>query len=462
MCIKEKEIKKIYFIGIGGISMSGLALIAKDMGLEVLGSDTVKSETTDMLINQGITVNFSQISENIKKDFDIVIYTAAIHNDNKEYVEAKRLGLNLMSRAEFLGLIMKDYKLRINVSGTHGKTTTTSMISNVLMKNNNNPTVLLGGMFKGINGNVKIGSKDIIVCEACEYKNSFLEFFPNAIIITNIEEDHLDFFKDINDIRNSFKKFIDKIPNDGLLVINKNIDRIEELVKDFNGRVITYGLTEDSDYYPKNINVNDDGTYTFNLMNKKNNIGLVRLNVIGYHNVENAVSVFSLLLNLGFDFDVINYGIKTFTGTDRRLEYKGTFNNIKIYDDYAHHPSEISASIKAFKTLLKNDNRLIIVFQPHTYTRTAALYEDFAKVFSTLDYLILIDIYAAREINETGVNSKDLVEFINNKYNKNFLYIESMEKAVEYLLDFLKPNDIVVSMGAGDVFKVVDKLIKKL
>ncbi len=442
--------------------MSGLALIAKDMGLEVLGSDTVKSEITDMLINKGITINFSQISENIKKDFDIVIYTAAIHNDNKEYVEAKRLGLNLMSRAEFLGLIMKDYKLRINVSGTHGKTTTTSMISNVLMKNNNNPTVLLGGMFKGINGNVKIGSKDIIVCEACEYKNSFLEFFPNAIIITNIEEDHLDFFKDINDIRNSFKKFIDKIPNDGLLVINKNIDRIEKLVKDFNGRVITYGLTEDSDYYPKNINLNDDGTYTFDLMNKKNNLGLVKLNVIGYHNVENAVSVFSLLLNLGFDFDVINYGLKTFTGTDRRLEYKGTFNNIKVYDDYAHHPSEISASIKAFKTLLKNDNRLIIVFQPHTYTRTAALYEDFAKVFSTLDYLILIDIYAAREINETGVNSKDLVDYINRKYNKNFLYIESMDETVEYLLDFLKPNDIVVSMGAGDVFKVVDKLIKKL
>ena len=165
---------------------------------------------------------------------------------------------------------------------------------------------------------------------------------------------------------------------------------------------------------------------------------------------------------MGFDFDVINYGIKTFTGTDRRLEYKGTFNNIKIYDDYAHHPSEISASIKAFKTLLKNDNRLIIVFQPHTYTRTSALYEDFAKVFSTLDYLILIDIYAAREINETGVNSKDLVDYINRKYNKNFLYIESMDETVEYLLDFLKPNDIIVSMGAGDVFKVVDKLIKKL
>ena len=442
--------------------MSGLALITKDMGCEVMGSDTVKSETIDILIDNGIKVNFKQVSENIKKDFDVVIYTAAIHDDNKEYVEAKKLGLNLMSRAEYLGYIMKDYKLRINVSGTHGKTTTTSMVSNVLMRNQNNPTVLLGGMFKGINGNVRIGSKDVIVCEACEYKNSFLEFFPNAMIITNIEEDHLDFFKDINDIRNSFKKFIDKMPDDGILVINKSIDNIDELIRDFKGRVITYGFSEDSDYYPKNISLNDDGTYIFDLVNKKNNLGQMKLNIIGHHNVENAVAVAALLLNLGIDFNVICDGIKTFSGTDRRLEYKGSFNNIRVYDDYAHHPSEISASINAFKNLIKNGNRLIIIFQPHTYTRTSALYEEFAKVFSTLDYLILIDIYAARETNETGVTSKDLVDYINKKYDKNFLYIESMEDTVKYLIDFIKPNDVVVSMGAGDVFKVTNELIKKL
>ena len=458
MLMENDKIKKIYFIGIGGISMSGLALICKNRGYEVLGSDSCKTETTDMLIKNGIHVNFSQTANNIKKDFDIVVFSAAIHEDNEEYMMAKNLGLSMMSRATFLGLLMKEYKIRINISGTHGKTTTTAMISQVLIDNNIDPTVLIGGMFKTINGNIRIGSKNIIVTEACEYKNSFLEFFPNAIVITNIEEDHLDFFKDINDIRSSFKKFIEKMPDDGILVINNNIDNINELIKNFNGLCITYGLNSDADYYAKNIELNDTGNYSFDLYNKNKNLGNVTLNILGYHNVENSVAVFSLLLNLGFDFNSIKNSIKKFCGTERRLEYKGTFKNIKIYDDYAHHPSEITASINAFKNLI-NKNKLVVVFQPHTYTRTNALYEEFAKSFSVLDDLIIIDIYAARETNESGVNSKNLVDYINKKYNKNFKYIENMDTTVAYLIDYLKPNDIVVSMGAGDVFKITNKLI---
>ena len=454
------KIKKVYFIGIGGISMSAIALILKKNGLEVTGSDMNKSATTDELIQNGIKVNFSQVAENITKDIDLVVYTAAIHEDNKEYKAAKELGIEMVVRSKILGELMKLYKNNINVAGTHGKTTTTSMLAKILIDANLDPTINVGAMYKYINGNIRIGSNDIFLNEACEYTNSFLDFYPNIEVITNIEEDHLDFFKDINDIRNSFKKYIDKLDSNGILIINKNIDKLSELTKDCKARIVTYGFDNSADFNIKNIeydNVNKNSK--FDIYYKNELLSNITINVIGKHNIENATAAISAAISMGIDIDTIKNSLVNFSGADRRLENKGIFNGITIYDDYAHHPSEIKASIMSLKDMDIDKNKLYLIFQPHTYTRTKALFEDFVDALASIDNLILIEIYPAREQNIYNISSKDIVDRINEKYNKNAKYIECIDDSTSYLIDILKNGDIVVTMGAGDVYKIGEKLI---
>ena len=459
-----KNKKRIYFIGIGGISMSAIALFLLDKGFIVSGSDKIESDITDNLIKNGIKVNFSQAKENIDSNIDLVVYTAAISEDNEEYKKAKELNIEMMSRAELLGCIMKLYKKVINVAGTHGKTTITSMISKVLLDLNCDPTITVGAVLKYIDGNFKLGKSDYFVAEACEYKNSFLSFNPKYVIISNIEEDHLDFFKDIDDIRNSFKKYIEILDDTGILVINNNIKSIDNLVKNFDGKIITYSNEKDNasnaDYIAKNINYNSNGFTYYDLYNKNDFLGKVQLKVFGEHNVENSLSVFALLLNIGFSFEDIKNSLMNFTGANRRLDFKGSFNNIKIYDDYAHHPQEIKASIKALKNLKYNN--FYLVFQPHTFSRTKKLFDDFVKELSEVDNLIMVEIYAARENNIYNISSKDVIDEINNKYNKKALFYKTFEEAEEYLKSVINAEDLVVSMGAGDVYKITDNIINTL
>ena len=440
--------------------MSGLALILLNDGANVLGSDMTKTELTEDLKKKGIVVNYSQVATNITNDIDLVVYTSAIHEDNEEYKKAKELGLNMIVRSKLLGEIMSCYNKRINIAGTHGKTTTTSMISKLFIDMNLDPTIMVGAIFNYINGNVKIGKKEYFINEACEYTNSFLDFCPNIEIITNIEEDHLDFFKDINDIRKSFTEFINKMNDNDILIINKNIDKIDELTKNYKGEIITYGLNEGSDYYAKNLIFDYNDFAKYDLYHNNNKIATIKLNVLGMHNVENSVAAIALGLILGFDINDIKNSIEKFTGAERRLENKGKYKGITIFDDYAHHPSEISASIKALKSIQKN--KLYIIYQPHTYTRTKALFNDFVEVLKDIDDLILIDIYAAREKNIYNISSKDLVDAINLKYNKKSKYLATFEEAVEHILKNAKEGDIVVSMGAGDVYKTTNCIIDKM
>lgn len=457
--IDFKNIKKVYFIGIGGISMSAIALILKNNNIEVLGSDINHSEITDRLINNGIKVNFDQVEENITTDIDLVVYTAAIHQDNKEYIAANKLGLNIVVRSKLLGELMKLYKNNINVAGTHGKTTTTSMIAKILIDANLNPTINVGAVYKFIDGNVKIGSNEIFLNEACEYTNSFLDFNPNVEIITNIEEDHLDFFKDINDIRASFKKYIDKLDSNGLLIINNKIKNLNELFIDSKANIKTYSSSDCADFETKNIIVNNVNT-TFDIYYNDKFIINISIKVFGNHNVENALAAFACCYLLGIDPKIIKDSLFDFSGADRRLENKGEYNGILIYDDYAHHPSEIKASINALKSLNNQNKKVYLIFQPHTFTRTKLLFNEFCEALSNIDNLIIIDIYPAREKDIYNISSKDLVDFINKKYNKNAKYISNIDDTVKYLLDNIKPDNIVITMGAGDVYKISDKIIE--
>ena len=446
--------KSVYFVGIGGISMSALALILLDNGFKVSGSDTQSSDIIDDMKNKGIVVNSKQIKNNITKDIDLLIYSKAIKEDNEELVKARELGIEIISRSELLSQIMQNYKHVINIAGTHGKTTTTSFISKILLDNNFDPTINVGANVHDIGGNLHIGkNKNIFVAEACEYTNSFLDFRPTIEVITNIEEDHLDFFKDLNDIRNSFKKYIDLLNDNDTLIINSCIDNIDELVKDFknkkNTKLITYGSNENADFYydVKKIKFDDNHYQVFNVYHKNENLGEFKIKLIGKHNVDNAVAAIAFAVSFGIDIKNIKEDIFNFNGADRRLENKGEFNGFTLIDDYAHHPSEINASIMALKEL--KFNKIFLIFQPHTYSRTKALFNDL-----NADKLVLSNIYAAREIDDGSISSKQLSDVINENFNNKSVYIDNFNDIVEYVCKNANKNDVVVVMGAGDIYKV--------
>ena len=365
----------IHFIGIGGISMSGLAEILMREGFRVSGSDAHESELTEHLAAAGAKVMYGQAAANITDDMDLVVYTAAVHADNPEYAEVVRRGIPMMSRAELLGQIMKNYGEAIAISGTHGKTTTTSMVTEILLAAEKDPTISVGGILHSIGGNIRVGGPELFVTEACEYTNSFLSFFPNREVILNIEADHLDFFKDIDDIRHSFRLFAQKLPKDGLLVINSDIDRYEEIVDGLECRIVTCGKRTDSNYRAEDITYDHFARAAFRLMIDGQDAGEITLGVPGEHNVYNALAAIALCRDLGIDMEHIRAGLKKFTGTNRRFEKKGEIGGVTIIDDYAHHPQEIAATLEAAKNY--PHKKLWCVFQPHTYTRTKAFLDRF-------------------------------------------------------------------------------------
>lgn len=452
----------VYFVGIGGISMSCLAEILADAGFTVSGSDRAKSPLTESLVQKGITVFYGQRSENITQDIDCMVLTSAISKDNPEYIAATKLGIPMLSRAELMGQIMKNYKTPIAISGTHGKTTTTSMISEILLEADTDPTLLEGGILKSIGGNLRIGGKELFVTEACEYTNSFLDFFPKIGLILNIEEDHLDFFKDIDDIRNSFHKFGKLLPADGCLIINGAIDNYTDLTADLNCKIITFCNGENtscgnsSDYYPSDISFDALGNASFLVHCKTGKPRKITLRVPGMHNISNALAAIALADYLELSDNAITAALSKFSGADRRFEYKGTIGGVTVIDDYAHHPTEIEATLTAAGNT--PHNTLWCVFQPHTYTRTKAFLTDFAKALSLADKVILADIYAARETDTLGISSRTLQEEI-VKLGKECHYFPSFDEIENFLLENCIKDDMLITMGAGDVHKIGENLL---
>ena len=446
---------KVHFIGIGGISMSGLAEILINAGFAVSGSDRAPSDLTKRPEEKGATVCYGQRAENITEDIQLVVYTAAIKEDNPEYAAAVASGIPMMPRAQLLGQIMKNFETSIAVSGTHGKTTTTSMLTSVLLEADADPTVSVGGMLPSIGGNIRIGNSGCFVTEACEYTNSFLSFFPTISIILNIDADHLDFFKDIDDIRASFKKFAELLPEKGLLVINSEIPNLNEITKDVKCKVVTVA-GEGADITADHVTFDDRGCAAFDVVRDKKTIMNIRLSVPGVHNVSNALAVIAVCLHLAVADAAIRGGLERFHGTDRRFQYKGKIGDVTIIDDYAHHPTEIAATLSAAANY--PHKKLWVVFQPHTYTRTKALFDDFVKALSAADHVVLADIYAAREKDTLGISSNDLCEAIKS-YGTFADYFGSFDEIENFLLQNCSPGDLLITMGAGDIVKVADSLL---
>lgn len=448
----------IHFIGIGGISMSGLAEILLKEGFYISGSDSNVSKLTEDLEQKGIKLYYGQRAANIQDNIDLVVYTAAIRSDNLELSEVIRRNIPHITRAELLGQIMKNYELPIAVSGTHGKTTTTSMISQILLGANADPTLSIGGVLKALNGNIRVGGSKLFVTEACEYTNSFLSFFPKISIILNIEEDHMDFFKDIFEIRNSFRRFAELLPADGTLIINTDIDDYEELIEGLSCNIITFGLQHKADYSAENIIFDTNACATFNLIHNNKSIDSFTLQVPGIHNVSNSLAAIALADLLLIDLDTIKKSLYVFSGTIRRFEYKGCIGGVTIIDDYAHHPTEIAATLSAAKNYPHETTWC--VFQPHTYTRTKAFLNDFANSLSLADKVVLTDIYAARESDTLGVSSKDLLREL-HKLNAEAYYFPSFDEIENFLLENCIHGDLLITMGAGDVVKIGESLLGK-
>ena len=446
----------VHFIGIGGISMSGLAEILLEEGFHISGSDAKESALTDALEKKGARIYYGQRASNISGSTDVVVYTAAIHPDNPEFARAKELGIPMLTRAELLGQIMRNYDTPIAVAGTHGKTTTTSMLSHILLKGDCDPTISVGGILPAIGGNIRVGQSETFLTEACEYTNSFLSFFPKISIILNMDADHLDFFKDIDDIRRSFRRFAELLPADGTLIINADTPEYQSITEGLSCQVITYGLENNADYTASDITYDEFGHASFNVRYKGSDLGRCSLKVPGSHNVSNALSAVAAGRLLNLPWEVVAEGLLSFTGTDRRFQYKGTVGGVTIIDDYAHHPTEIEATLKAAANY--PHRKVWCVFQPHTYTRTKALLPEFAQALTLADHVVLADIYAARETDTLGISSEDLADRI-RELGTPCEYFPTFDEIENFLLENCTQGDLLITMGAGDVVNIGEQLL---
>lgn len=455
----------IHFIGIGGISMSALARLLATRGFTISGSDWHESDLTKELEALGIRIDIGQRAANITKDMDLVVYTAAVQEDNEEFCAAKALDIPLMPRSVLLGQIMKQYPHSVGIAGTHGKTTTTSLLSVLLLAGELDPTIAVGGVLDIIGGNLRIGSSDYFVAEACEYTNTFLSLYPTDAIILNVEEDHLDFFKDLEDIRASFAKYAALVPKDGTAYVNAEITDYASLFAGASCLLASYGILEGETslenlsspytYAAANVVYDNHGCGAFDFISEGKFLGRVQLGLIGRHNVSNALPAIALALKYGVSMETIIDALPSFTGTRRRFEYKGALGGITIYDDYAHHPTEIRATLSSAKC---GQKRTITVFQPHTYTRTKALLPEFAEALSLSDVVVLAKIYAARETDTLGVSSQTLADEISKK-GKEVYYFETFDEIENFLLQFCSEGDLLITMGAGDIVNVGENLL---
>ena len=453
-----KDKKHIHFIGIGGISMSALAELLVSKGYTVSGSDWKQSAVTDHLTSLGIKIFYGQSYENITDDIDLVVYTAAANADNPELVAARDKNIPAISRATLLGQIMREYDDAICIAGTHGKTTTTSMLSHIYLQAGVDPTIHVGGILKDINGNIRLGSRKHFITEACEYTNSFHEFFPTTAVILNVEAEHLDFFKTLENYRASFKKFIGLLPDNGLLIINETIDSYKELCEGTGAKIVTYGIPKVSDYYADEISFNKYGHGSYTLYGPSGEIGRVELSVVGEHNISNSVAAAACALTEGLPFEAVAKGLKCFTNADKRFQYKGEVNGVTIIDDYAHHPTEIMATLKAAAKV--EHKKLWVAFQPHTYSRTKAFLNEFIEALSLADSVVLADIYAAREDDPGDISSKDIMNGLVKK-GIECTYFSTFEEIEKYLINNCKHGDLLITMGAGNIAIVGENLLRR-
>lgn len=449
-----KQGRKGHLIGIGGVSMAPLAEVLSGAGLEITGSDMNHSDKTAHLESMGIKIYYGHDQNNIEPDVQFVVRTAAVHDENPEIVRAHELGIPVFERAQAWGAIMKDYRNALCIAGTHGKTTTTSMCTHILMAAEKDPTVMIGGTLPILQAGHRVGKGDTIVLESCEYYDSFLNFFPTIAVILNVEEDHLDYFTGgLPMIQRSFRQFAASVPERGCVVANAEDANTMEALKDLDRRVVTFGLTDEANVTAKNIRFSGARS-TFDVYADGQFLTDVTLHVPGIHNVRNALAATAAMLQLHISPTAIKYGLAGFNGAGRRFEYKGKYNGADVYDDYAHHPGELKATIDAVEQL--NYKRSIVVFQPHTYTRTAALFDDFVAQLKRPDVVYLAEIYAAREKNTVGISAKDIAAQINGAK-----FFPTFEEIVADLRKYAQPGDIILTIGAGDVYKIGEQLVKK-
>ena len=440
--------KHCHLVGIGGVSMRPLGLVLRRMGMEISGSDMNASVSTDELIAKGIAVSIGHRAENIE-GADCLIRTAAAHNDNPEIAAARAKGIPIFERAQAWGYIMQAYRNAICVAGTHGKTTTTSMLTHIFMQAQRDPTIMIGGFLPLLGAGHRVGKGDTIILESCEYCNSFLNFFPTVAVILDVDADHLDFFRDLEDVEHSFRAFASLVPEDGLIVANGDDKNTCDALRGME--YLTFGFAETNDVYGRNFSADFS---EFDVSCGGAPYAHLRLGVIGRHNAVNALAACAVAWKFGISGEDVKAALASFHGAGRRLEYKGSFHGADIYDDYAHHPNELHALLQAVG--LMGYKRVICAFQPHTYSRTKALFADFVDELRTVDQAVLTDIYAAREQNTAGVSSQDLANEIPGS-----VYCPSLQSVTEYLRQTAQPGDIILTVGAGDIYKAGESLLKK-
>ena len=442
--------RKAYLIGIGGVSMSSLAEVLLGMGLNVCGSDFNRSKNVIALEGKGIHVEIGHRAENIPADTDFVVRTAAVRDDNPEIRQTHAMNIPVFERTEAWGAISRDYGNAVCISGTHGKTTTTSMCTHILMAADKDPTVMIGGTLPLLNAGHRVGHGNVIVMEACEYYNSFLSFHPTVAVILNIEADHLDFFKDLYDVENSFRQFAERVPQDGYVVVNYDDLNTMQTVLEVDRKKITFGLDPRADVHAANIEYIGANSH-FDIIYKKRRFTDVTLHVPGEHNVKNALAATAAAICLGIRPTAVKYGLAGFNGAGRRFEFKGKYNGADVYDDYAHHPGELKCLLDTVEKL--NYRRTVLVFQPHTYSRTAALFQDFVKQLKRPDVVFLAEIFAAREQNTIGISSSALADEIDGAR-----FFRTFDELEAELRRTAEPGDIILTVGAGDVYKIGEHL----
>ncbi len=444
---------RVHLAGIGGVSMCPLAEVLAGMGLQVQGSDMSESDTVRQLRAQGIPVAVGHSAENLK-DCALVIRTAAIHDDNPEIAGAIARGIPVYERAQAWGAIMQHYQNAVCISGTHGKTTTTSMATHIFMAAQADPTVMIGGTLPLLHSGYRVGHGDTIILESCEYCNSFLNFFPTVAVILNVEADHLDFFKDLADIEHSFHAFADLVPQRGYIISNADDPGAREAVKGLSHPVFTFGIADpDADCTAHNVAFHD-GCPTFDVVIRGATYAHVELHIAGRHNILNSLAAASAAYVLGIPGSAVEEGLATFHGAGRRFERKGTFHGADVFDDYAHHPAELHALLTTAQSM--GYERVICAFQPHTYTRTKALFDDFVRELQLPDVTILAEIYAAREKNDIGISSQDLAAKI-----PGAVYCSTLDQVADQLAKLARPGDLILTVGAGDIFRAGEKLLER-
>lgn len=459
--LNEHEFKNVHFIGIGGISMSGIASLLLNKGYNVSGSDRGLSDRVKNLKENGAKIYIGQSKDNIKNP-DLVIYTDAILDDNEELIAARNLDIPVVSRGVFLGALMKNYENSIAVSGSHGKSTTTSMISKILLNSKEDATILLGGELDEMKGNVHVGENKYLVTEACEYKGNIRYFFPQTVIVLNIDEDHLDYYKDLNNIVDTFKEYLQNQDENSKTIINLNEENNKLILDSVKGELITYAQENfDADYVAHNIKFDDIGRPNFDLKMKNGMVEHFELGVIGRHNINNAMAAIISTFENGIDLKTIKENIKEYSGLKRRMEIVGHVNNATIMTDYGHHPSEIEVTLDALKE--HTEGKLVCIWQPHTYSRTKSLFNDFLNCFDSADEVIITDIYAAREKYDPTIHSKDVVDALIKK-GINAKYIGTFEKARDYVYEIATEKDLIITTGCGNpdvlAHMIVDDQVK--